>query len=143
MYPTFPTKMSCLFVSRWHRKGRGVRIGDVIEAHSPIFMNQPVGKRIIGMPGDFVVVDPMMSTTSGGLPMLGLVGDDGSRVEPKMVQVPDGHVWVVGDNLNWSRDSRFYGPLPMALITGKVLCSAAGPFDWKWIGDSQLTEVVD
>jgi inner membrane protease subunit 1 len=36
-------------------------------------------------------------------------------------QVPQGHCWVCGDNLPASRDSRIYGPLPMALIRGKVV----------------------
>jgi inner membrane protease subunit 1 len=143
MYPTFPSEQSLSIVSRWHRRGRGVKIGDIIEAENPMFMNQPVGKRIVGMPGDYVIKDSMLSPTSGGAPMPGLVEDDGTREEPQMIQVPEGHVWVIGDNLSWSRDSRFYGPLPMALITGKILCTATGPFTWKWVGGSQLTVVTD
>ena len=37
------------------------------------------------------------------------------------VQVPPGHCWIVGDNLPQSRDSRMFGPLPMALIQGKAI----------------------
>ena len=36
-------------------------------------------------------------------------------------QVPPGHCWVLGDNIPQSRDSRLFGPLPMALIRGKVV----------------------
>lgn len=36
-------------------------------------------------------------------------------------QVPEGHCWIIGDNLGASRDSRFYGPLPLAMIKGKVI----------------------
>ena len=36
------------------------------------------------------------------------------------MQVPEGHCWLLGDNLSASRDSRTYGPLPLALIKGKV-----------------------
>lgn len=43
------------------------------------------------------------------------------------MKVPDGHVWLVGDNLPWSRDSREYGPVPMGLIVGKVLAKAWPP----------------
>lgn len=46
-------------------------------------------------------------------------------------QVPEGHCWVLGDNLPYSRDSRFYGPLPLALIKGKVLAKV---FPWSDIG---------
>lgn len=44
-----------------------------------------------------------------------------------------GHCWIVGDNLLASRDSRYFGPLPMALIQGKVVGKI---FPWKerkWI----------
>ena len=34
--------------------------------------------------------------------------------------MPEGHCWLLGDNEDASRDSRTYGPLPMALIKGKV-----------------------
>lgn len=34
--------------------------------------------------------------------------------------MPEGHCWLLGDNVEASRDSRFYGPLPLALIRGKV-----------------------
>ena len=35
--------------------------------------------------------------------------------------MPEGHCWLLGDNLQESRDSRTYGPLPMALVRGKVI----------------------
>lgn len=35
-------------------------------------------------------------------------------------QVPKGHVWLEGDNLRNSSDSRSYGPIPYALIRGRV-----------------------
>ena len=36
------------------------------------------------------------------------------------MQVPEGHCWVLGDNLTESRDSRVYGPIPLALVRGKA-----------------------
>lgn len=47
------------------------------------------------------------------------------------LQVPKGHCWVLGDNLHASRDSRLYGPLPMALIDGKVIYKT-GSWPWQW-----------
>lgn len=40
---------------------------------------------------------------------------------PEVLTVPPGHVWVVGDNAAASIDCRYYGPVPAALLTGKVL----------------------
>jgi len=34
--------------------------------------------------------------------------------------VPKGHVWIQGDNVYASRDSRHFGPVPYGLIRGKV-----------------------
>ncbi|RUS21821.1 IMP1 inner mitochondrial membrane peptidase-like protein [Endogone sp. FLAS-F59071] len=34
--------------------------------------------------------------------------------------VPPGHVWLGGDNMSNSTDSRLYGPVPLALVKGRV-----------------------
>jgi inner membrane protease subunit 1 len=55
--------------------------------------------------------------------------------------VPEGHCWVIGDNVPYSRDSRHFGPLPMGLVRGKVL---AVVFPWgerRWLnGDLRPVE---
>lgn len=35
-------------------------------------------------------------------------------------QVPEGHVWLQGDNTLNSSDSRAYGPVPYALLRGRA-----------------------
>lgn len=37
-----------------------------------------------------------------------------------VVKVPDQHVWVLGDNLEMSRDSREYGFVSITTINGKI-----------------------
>ena len=43
-----------------------------------------------------------------------------------MIRIPQGNVWLLGDNPSNSRDSRDYGPVPVGLIMGK----AVGKFDF-------------
>lgn len=40
---------------------------------------------------------------------------------PDGTRVPANHVYVVGDNLEVSEDSRAFGPIPLSSIVGKVL----------------------
>jgi len=50
-------------------------------------------------------------------------------------QVPRGHVWLEGDNLENSSDSRTYGPVPYGLLRSRVLykvnlCFSQGGYDF-------------
>ena len=47
--------------------------------------------------------------------------------------MPQGHCWIVGDNLVASRDSRYFGPVPLGLIRGKVIASVRPFSEFKWI----------
>lgn len=130
MLPTIPARHSYTLSSLWHRQGRGVRLGDVVQIKHPHFQGSLAGKRVVGLEGDFVVRDRDGSGVVGGIGD----GKGEGEEEPRLIRVPEGHVWLAGDNLAWSRDSRFYGPVPMALIRGKMLCIVRGPLDWEWVG---------
>jgi inner membrane protease subunit 1 len=52
------------------------------------------------------------------------------------LQVPTGHVWIQGDNLLHSLDSRVYGPVPLALVRGQVFLQVGAVLsgqlgDWR------------
>lgn len=78
--------------------------GDMITLYSPLHHNRVVCKRVLGLPGDVICVDP--------------TGDRAPSTEH--VLVPPGHLWVNGDNAKWSIDSRDYGPVPMRLVRGRL-----------------------
>ncbi|KAF3908480.1 hypothetical protein ABW21_db0204313 [Orbilia brochopaga] len=116
MLPTLPGTVSTVIINNMYSRGRGVRVGDLITAHRPDDIDIMMLKRVIGMPGDYVVVDPIAA---------------GLGEETMMVRVPEGHCWVTGDNLQHSIDSRFYGPLPLALVMGKVIAQVSWR-EWTW-----------
>lgn len=65
MYPTFSTRGDWLLISRFHRHGEGIQVGDVVRFYHPSFLGVNGAKRVLGMPGDFVCKDKPFSTDVG------------------------------------------------------------------------------
>ncbi|KAL8888959.1 MAG: hypothetical protein Q9215_003691 [Flavoplaca cf. flavocitrina] len=103
MLPTLAAQNDVVYISKRFRYGKGVEVGDMVSFVHPCVPGAAALKRVVGMPGDFVMRDVHME------------GND------TMLQVPEGHCWILGDNLTESRDSRTYGPIPLGLINGKVV----------------------
>ena len=92
--------------------------GELVSLKSPWKPNRIICKRIIGLPGDVICVDPT------GL----------KAPSTEHVIIPKGHVWIAGDNLACSIDSRDYGPVSMGLIRGRIIakvCSLSESFDTR------------
>lgn len=88
----------------------GISVGDVIVVKHPDRVGT-VCKRVLGLPGD-IVTKPTQRTQKEGIL---------DRSLPENLVVPDGHLWIEGDNPWNSSDSRNYGPIPASLIVGRVL----------------------
>ncbi|SPO46104.1 related to IMP1 - protease, mitochondrial [Moesziomyces antarcticus] len=57
-----------------------------------------------------------------------------ARGDVQYVTVPLGHVWLAGDNLANSTDSRHYGPVPLGMVRGKVVARVyPNP---RWLGNN-------
>ena len=48
-------------------------------------------------------------------------------------QVPEGHLFVLGDNRNNSSNSHRWGPVPLDLVVGKALFVYWPPQEWGMI----------
>ncbi|RMZ70671.1 mitochondrial inner membrane protease subunit 1 [Pyrenophora seminiperda CCB06] len=138
--PTIPESGAMVIYSSLHRRGRFVKVGDVVTFAHPMFPNSRGCKRVIGMPGDFVSV----VTRARGQDDLFEedVGGKWASVREEVVRVPEGHCWVEGDNLEWSRDSRLFGPLPLGLVRSKVLAMVV-PFRGQAMWMDGKRDVVD
>ncbi|XP_046748609.1 mitochondrial inner membrane protease subunit 1 isoform X2 [Diprion similis] len=84
---------------RRHRIDRG----DIVISKCPSNPCQHICKRVTGIPGDKI------------------------RDGLSTYIVPNGHVWLEGDNRDNSTDSRIYGPVPQALLRGRAMCKVWPP----------------
>lgn len=101
--------------------------GDIIVLESDVTRRDaPYIKRIIGLPGEtvtfaeglvFIDGEPLVEEYIDGA----ITGCPTSR--PCGGSVPEGHVFVLGDNRTDSEDSRLFGPVPMSDIVGKAFFS--------------------
>ena len=118
--------------------------GDVIVFRLPSDPSVNYIKRVVGLPGDTIVYERQRLTINGqqvdlersddnswGAPVY--VEDLDGRVHDILVmspeystrdntyRVPEGHYWVMGDNRDRSKDSRFIGAIPEEYLVGEAV----------------------
>ncbi len=143
--------------------------GDIIVFRYPEDPSVPFIKRVVGLPGDHVVYRDKVLYLNGvavpreqegvvadaggplGLPALQQLEDLGTRrhsvyVDPHRpgpeadAVVPEGHYFVLGDNRDNSRDSRYWGFVPDRNLIGRAFfiwmnwSLKNGGIKWKRIG---------
>ena len=97
--------------------------GDIIVFDPPTVSEKPYIKRVIGLPGETVTIKDGFVFVDGvqlNEPYIeGAITEcNRSRCDP--VVVPEGSVYVLGDNRRNSSDSRIFGPIPVENIIGKA-----------------------
>jgi len=109
--------------------------GDIIVFSFPADEDQDLIKRVIGLPGETVKVSEGSVTINGQ-----------ELQEPYIAQdplyfgewtVPEGYLYVLGDNRNDSRDSHQWGLLPIENVIGKSVLIYWPPKEWKIINHTE------
>lgn len=145
--PTYHATGACDLVlfSKW-KPLEDLRRGDVVQYMNPSKPDAFAVKRVIGLEGDTVILDPRRrppEVLPDGTPEREAQGWDAWGGKAR---VPQGHVWVEGDNVGRSRDSNYVGPISRSLIEGRakrVVSWRDGRF-WTrpWEGYRSRTKVV-
>lgn len=160
MLPTLSVIGDSVLISKRYRRGRGVKVGDVVEIRHPVpeYPRHGAVKRVIGLGGDFVV-----RTSPPGWPTRIMEEGQERMIQVRLLpgsifhdhynsknnnrrgvqQIPQGHCWIEGDNLPDSRDSREYGPVPLALVKGKVIAKVWPLGEVKWIPNGLVAASQD
>lgn len=101
-------------------------------------------KRIIGLPGDRITCcNDLGQLSINGVPLdepYVLLPPDTVDVSREDFQedVPEGTLWVMGDNRYDSSDSRFNGVVPIADVVGRAVV-VSWPIDrWQWLDNYPL-----
>uniref|UniRef100_A0A8D1AZU1 Mitochondrial inner membrane protease subunit n=2 Tax=Sus scrofa TaxID=9823 RepID=A0A8D1AZU1_PIG len=101
MEPTIQNS-DIVFAENLSRHFYSIQRGDIVIAKSPSDPKSNICKRVIGLEGDKILTNSPSGFFKGHS------------------YVPTGHVWLEGDNLQNSTDSRYYGPVPYGLIRGRI-----------------------
>ncbi len=114
--------------------------GDIIVFHFPGNPQEEYIKRIIGLPGDDVLVRNGQVYINGQL-----LNESYISVKINYTgtwHIPEGQLFVLGDNRNNSSDSHDWGTVPMSYVVGKAVLVYWPPSDWGMVSHVALAKVV-
>ena len=110
-----------VFVNKFVYRFSEPKRGDIVVFKSIEGQNEDLIKRIVGVPGDEVTVSNgvlFVNDERWKEPYVNKEFPDGGSYGP--TTVPEGKVFVMGDNRSNSRDSRYFGPVPIEDIEGEA-----------------------
>ncbi|HEX6268672.1 MAG TPA: signal peptidase I [Anaerolineales bacterium] len=117
-----------------YKIGNPVR-GDIVVFNFPMDPRQDLIKRVIGLPGETI------SVQDGKVLINGVPLDEPYIAAPPIYNntwvVPEGQLFVLGDNRNESKDSHEWGMLPMDHVVGRAILIYWPPTQWQLIDHLQ------
>ncbi len=119
MQPTMFTNQKLLVLKLAYRFKEPKR-GDIVVFKYPFNTEKDYIKRIIGESGDNIEIRLGRVYVNGQLQEEQYVQNPG-YYEMASTVVPDGFVFVMGDNRVDSEDSRMFGPVNIGLLKGKAI----------------------
>ncbi len=140
MEPTLDTGQLVMVNKLAYRWGQPA-IGDIVVFYFPRDPDQEYIKRLIGLPGDQVKIE-QGTVYVDGQPL----NEPYLAVRPNYTgswTVPEGQVFVLGDNRNNSSDSHRWGTVPLDYIVGKALVVYWPPADWKILDNLTAAQAAE
>lgn len=125
MYPSFHDS-EYILTDKISYRGHSPQRGDVIVFHAPPPYSSDFIKRIIGLPGETVMVSGGGVFINGNklneyyLPRDYTTSEKTFLREGVPYEIPAGYYMVFGDNRDFSSDSREWGPITRNSIVGKA-----------------------
>jgi len=113
-----------------YKIGNPVR-GDIVVFSFPMDPRQDLIKRVIGLPGESI------SVQDGKVMINGVPLEEPYIAAPPIYngtwEVPEGQLFVLGDNRNESKDSHEWGLLPVENVVGRAILIYWPPPEWQVI----------
>ena len=94
-------------------------LGDIVALKYPIDPSQSLVKRVVGLPGDEIKINAGQVLRNGEVLNESYVVN-GDRRSTKVVKIPLGFYYVLGDNRRVSNDSRSWGFVSEEQIIGRA-----------------------